>query len=233
MKPFYQDESVKLYRGSLFAVLPWLQLGPRAVVTTDPPYNAKKNYGKTTNDKMPWPEWCAWWDSCLELMAMHSDDIFATLSQTAAKKYARLGRHDWDWQLVWNKPLSMAVCDAPFMPHWEPICYWGTTRKRDIPKTATAAGWGSDVLTHNVVPNKYGHPTEKPLPLMKDLLARFSSDTLIVDPFAGSGTTLAAAKELGMRAVGIEINPDYCDIIARRMLQLAPPRKAQEVLSFV
>lgn len=229
---FYRDEAadITLHLGDMRAVLPRLELAGRVVAVTDCPYNCGKNYGATTNDRQLWPEWCEWWDGCLELMAYHADDIFAFLSQTAAKKYARLGRHEWDWQLVWNKPLSLAVCAMPFMPHHEPICYWGVTRKKDLPKSSKRAGWGSDVLTHNVVPNIYGHPTEKPLPLMKELLSRFSSDTVILDPFAGSGTTLIAAKELGMRAVGVEVNPDYCEIIARRMGQFSPPKQAQNVL---
>jgi DNA modification methylase len=62
------------------------------------------------------------------------------------------------------------------------------------------------------------HPTEKPVDLMKFCINIFNSDT-ILDPFAGSGTTLVAAKELGRRFIGIEIEPKYVEICNRRLQQ--------------
>jgi DNA modification methylase len=65
---------------------------------------------------------------------------------------------------------------------------------------------------------KREHPTQKPLSLMKWCL-KFVPIGVVVDPFAGSGTTLIAAKELGRRAVGIEIEERYCEIAAKRLSQ--------------
>ena len=69
------------------------------------------------------------------------------------------------------------------------------------------------------------HPTQKPLSLISILVELFSNhgDT-ILDPFMGSGTTLRAAKDLGRKAIGIEIEEKYCEIAVRRL--------SQEVLSF-
>jgi len=64
------------------------------------------------------------------------------------------------------------------------------------------------------------HCTVKPLALMKkliDLCMPAFEDNVVLDPFAGSGTTLVAAKELGRKYVGIEIEPEYIDIIERRL----------------
>lgn len=64
------------------------------------------------------------------------------------------------------------------------------------------------------------HPCPKPLPLMRELIEQFTDpDDLILDPFMGSGTTLRAAKDLGRRAIGIEINENYCEIAVKRMAQ--------------
>jgi DNA modification methylase len=62
------------------------------------------------------------------------------------------------------------------------------------------------------------HPTEKPEPLMAELIAKCPRG-VIVDPFMGSGTTLVAAKRLGVAAVGIEREERYCEIAAKRLAQ--------------
>lgn len=65
------------------------------------------------------------------------------------------------------------------------------------------------------------HPARFPVELPAFLIKTFSSkDTdIIIDPFAGSGTTLVAAKQLGRKYIGIEINPDYCKIAEQRLAQ--------------
>lgn len=62
------------------------------------------------------------------------------------------------------------------------------------------------------------HPTQKPLDLMQWLVRTYSNrNDLILDPFAGSGSTLVAAAHNGRRAIGVEQNPEYCEIIAKRL----------------
>ena len=67
---------------------------------------------------------------------------------------------------------------------------------------------------------KKQHRTQKPLSLMISLLSDFSKPgNIILDPFAGSGTTLVAAKELGRQFIGMEISQKYCDIANERLKQ--------------
>lgn len=216
---YYQDAAVTLYHADCRDILPTLKAD---VVVMDPPYNCGKNYGKTTNDNLPWPEWCVWFDGVIDLCKASAPDVFAFLSQTAAKKYERLGQHERNWAMAWTKPLSMSVCASPFMPHWEPIFYWGRAKRTK----EAGARWGSDVIEASVEVglSRWGHPTPKPLKAMLDLCAKF--DGVILDPFAGSGTTLAAAKMLEKQAIGIEINEAYCEIIATRLRRTVPMFRA-------
>ena len=65
---------------------------------------------------------------------------------------------------------------------------------------------------------KSGHPYEKPIKLIEYLLKRSNAES-ILDPFAGSGTTLRACKDLGRKFIGIEISKEYCDIAVKRLEQ--------------
>ncbi|MGH9291585.1 MAG: DNA methyltransferase [Acidimicrobiales bacterium] len=68
------------------------------------------------------------------------------------------------------------------------------------------------------------HRLAKPLQLTTTLVEAAPSDSLVLDPFSGSGTTLVAAKQLGRRAVGIEIDEASCEVAARRLMPGEPVR---------
>lgn len=224
--PYYQDSAVTIFHGDCRDILPQLRAD---FVVTDPPYNAGKNYGETTNDRREWPEWVAWLDELMALAAAPEALMF--LSQTAYRHYIRHSSRNVDWSAIWFKPLSMAVCAAPFMPHYEHIVYFGA-RKKGQRRHADGTfvkhsdpGFGSDVFTANVEHGKprMGHPTPKPLVLMRDIISRIEQDSVILDPFMGRGTTLRAAKDLGRKAIGIEINESYCERAAEWMSQAVLP----------
>jgi len=82
-------------------------------------------------------------------------------------------------------------------------------------------GGSAAVWTHGICKtDRPDHPCPKPLSLMFELLTLFTDEgEPVLDPFMGSGTTLRAAKDLGRRAIGIEIEEKYCEIAAKRLSQ--------------
>jgi DNA modification methylase len=69
---------------------------------------------------------------------------------------------------------------------------------------------------------EHGHPTPKPVLLMQDLVSHTVGE-IIIDPFSGSGSTLVAARLLGRKAIGIEMERKYADASARRIERITPP----------
>lgn len=80
--------------------------------------------------------------------------------------------------------------------------------------------WNGMLQEYMGAKEKRYHPTQKPLPLMKWIIERYTTtESIIFDPFMGSGTTLVAAKELGRKYIGIDIDPEYVDITNKRLEQ--------------
>jgi site-specific DNA-methyltransferase (adenine-specific) len=131
-------------------------------------------------------------------------------------RYADAVGDEWVRSGVWRKPNATPqfTGDRPAIPGEGIAIMHGAGRKR-------WNGGGSHAYWHhNVARDRHGHPTAKPLPLMLELLQAFTDPgDLILDPFIGSGTTLRAAKELGRRAIGIEIEKRYCDYAVDRLRQ--------------
>ena len=111
-------------------------------------------------------------------------------------------------QLTGDRPAVGA--EAIVMAHRKGRKRWNSGGKRGVYRHATN---GSE---RGAKP----HPSTKPEPLLVELISDFTDvGELILDPFMGSGTTLSAAKRIGRRAVGIEIQEKYCEIAAKRLAQ--------------
>ena len=98
------------------------------------------------------------------------------------------------WVCAWHKPAAMGRCTLGFN-NWEPVLVYGKT-----------VGQTSDVFRAPIIPDESvrGHPCPKPLEWAAKQIAIVPEGT-VLDPFMGSGTTLRAAKDLGRKAIGVEI----------------------------
>ena len=83
-----------------------------------------------------------------------------------------------------------------------------------------------NIIRHipKIIPQAADHPTPKPVELVKHFIRLHTQvGETVLDPFMGAGTTLEAAKQMGRKAIGIEIEEKYCEIAVRRLAQAVLP----------
>jgi DNA modification methylase len=207
MKPYYEHAGITIYHGDCREVLPSL---PQVnLVLTDPPYgiNAAR---KRNSQKWGWTDFeVVGWDA-------NRPPIEAIQSAVAAGMYSIIwgGNYFTDglppsskW-LIWDKgQTDFSLADVEMA--W---CSWPGAARRIMYPRANALKDGKQ------------HPTQKPLAVIKWAISQAPDGCeTILDPFMGSGTTLRAAKDLGRRAIGIEIEERYCEIAAKRLAQECLP----------
>lgn len=212
VKPYYEDDSVTLYHGDAQEVTAWLEAD---VLVTDPPYGMAFDSGRVRGRSRPIANDQdtsvrdaireAWGDERPWLM-------FGTWRVARPRGVAQV--------LVWDKTdgtgPGMGDLGAAFGSSHEDVYLGGRwakagARRGSVLRTSCAMGNPSGLVATS------GHPTPKPVPLMETLVA--TSVGVIADPFAGSGSTLVAARNLGRKAIGVELEERYCELIAKRLDQ--------------
>jgi len=208
MEPYYQDANVTLFHGDCLELADvWTGAD---VLVTDPPYGIRYNSGQRREKlarSILGDEDTSARDTVLALWAERPALVFGTWRVPRPVDTRAL--------LVWDTKGALGMGDLriPWKPSHQEVYVLG---HGFMGKRST------DVLRHAPVQSMTRggrtHPHEKPLPLMRDLITKCPEGT-IVDPFAGSGSTLVAAAELGRCAVGVELEERYCEIIAQRLSQ--------------
>lgn len=221
MKPYYQDSAVTIYHGDCREIVP--TLGKFDLLLTDPPYGI----GYSTS----------WRSKGDPLSVPIKNDVDLSVVREAWPLIKSTLKDDAHWYcfaspskvheafeifrpkqvLCWDKGDRGTVGDLScgFGEAWEAILYGINGRKPlngPRPRSVMRFDWSS---TMDPV-----HPTVKPVPLLSRLVEMSSkAGDEILDPFAGSGTTGRAAKDLGRKATLIEMEEKYCEIAAKRMAQ--------------
>ena len=233
MKPYYADESVTLYLGDCIEVM--AEIGDQSVdvVLTDPPYSSgsRRENARTIRKSMTRSveddDWIRG-----DAMSTNGFIYLLRLCGIQWRRVLKPGGHALtfiDWRMAAH--LAAALETADLRQH--PILIWdkghfgmgaifrnqhefivhmtaGTPtppQRRDV----------ANVLTFSPVRDG-DHPTEKPGPLLETLLTVVCPPRgIVLDPFAGSGSSLYAARALGHKAIGIEADERYCEVIAKRL----------------
>lgn len=200
-KPYFQDEAITIYHGDCREILPLLDRVD--LVLTDPPYGigALMHGGKDTGH---WGQLSQ--GNPLDMKKPSLDLILGMPADLIIWGGNYFELPPCRGLLAWRK-LNAVPTQADFEMAW-------TTLKMPAKMFSHASGGAME---------RHGHPTEKPVELMRWCIQFASDARTILDPFMGSGTTLRAAKDLGRKAIGIEIEEKYCEIAAKRMSQLVLP----------
>jgi site-specific DNA-methyltransferase (adenine-specific) len=206
VQPYYDQDGITIYHGDCREVLP--QLEPIELIATDPPYNLGRQYGTGTDDNRSSADFAAWVREWMPEILRLGSTILLTPGIANLGLYLQ---YEPKWILAWHKPFGVSRTPIGFN-NWEPVLMWGKWWRKH---------YGDYICAPLVLSDRAlgGHSSPKPLSLMHTLIERNSEDGLVLDPFMGSGTTLRAAKDLGRRAIGIEIEERYCELAANRLAQ--------------
>lgn len=229
-EPYYSDDLVTLWHGDCLELADvWTTAD---VLICDPPYGVdwpQHSFGIRDKRKSNQTRAALVVEQADNRIGGDSDTATrdAALAAWGAKPFAVFG----SWRqprpgrlrnrLIWHKSKSYPALQnaAAWMSAEEEIYIagdgWQVVGGKPAQNVITtheyrhgAIGWSAQV----------GHPTPKPLPLMEHLIVRAPAG-VIADPFAGSGSTLIAARDLGRRCVGVELEERYCELIVKRLAQ--------------
>ena len=208
MKPYYERANITIYHGDCREVLP--KLPDADLILADPPYGVDLAYESSFDDSFE--HWTQLIDEILPVMRQKCRGTVLVSTSKIEGEAHLFRQHVPDWRICWFKGASCTRSYVGFKD-WETVFVYGKPRGPQFHDYFHAQA--ADV--RDKVP---GHPCPKPEKWARWLILKCSQpEDFVIDPFMGSGTTLRAAKDLGRRAVGIEIEETYCEIAARRLEQ--------------
>lgn len=197
MKPYYDDgNGIVIYHGDCRDILP--NLSKVDLVLTDPPYGL--------NVKMKGGTW--------GVKFKHGDmkDWDYLVEQKLIDEIIKKAEH----AIIWGgNYYSMSPSRCWFV--WDKLQKMNTLSDFELAWTTFDKPCKSFTEQRNHAEGGNQHLTQKPLSLMKWCIEQADVSDTILDPFMGSGTTLVVAKQLGRKAIGIEIEEKYCEIAAKRL----------------
>jgi site-specific DNA-methyltransferase (adenine-specific) len=243
MKPYYERSGIVIYHGDCFDVLH--ELSGVGAVVTDPPYSSggafrgdramqtttkyvnsdtvayRPEFAGDNRDQRAFLVWCSMWLNA----ARNASEPGAVLASFIDWRQLPIltdavQAGGWTWRNLgtWWKP-GCRMQKGRFSASAEYVVYATNGPAKD--------GQGSPQNVCSCkIDGERDHIAQKPEPVMWWVMQLVPKVALVLDPFMGSGTTLAAAKRLGHRSIGIEVDERYCEIAAKRLEQEVLPLEA-------
>jgi DNA modification methylase len=207
---------IRVLQGDCAALLPTLDM--HDVVLTDPPYNAinratggLRSFDKGTADSAPVD--IAVIAPLLWEKARHSVYVWCSDEQYTAWTMAFKGLGATTRKCAWWKSNPSPMNGDKMWTSALELCVYARKPKAYHNAHCAPPVWKGPVARRD------GHPTPKPVWLMREILSvSCPPGGSVIDPFAGGGSTLVAARELGLTATGIELSPEYCSLIHSKLL---------------
>jgi site-specific DNA-methyltransferase (adenine-specific) len=220
MTPYYEHAGITIYHGDCREILPGL---PKCdLLLTDPPYgvNLGSHLGAKdgrTSHVLVKGCYHSYDDTFENLRGVVVPAVQLALSITIRGIVFCAGQHI-------NEFPKPNVVGGIYFPAAQGRNAWGfasiATALMYGPGCRVELGSKATVFPSTAASEKNGHPCPKPINAMKFFVSLGSEEAnTVLDPFMGSGTTLVAAKNLGRKAIGIEIEERYCEIAAKRLSQ--------------
>lgn len=229
--PYYSRDGITLYHGDCMELLAALPSSSVDLVATDPPYGM--NYRASSMRRRPLPtKSIAGDDSSARVLVPYA--IRETLHALKGNRHLYVfGPFDLNKiqglassvTLIWWKGRQMSAGNVGIVwgRNYEPIQFavksGGSDLKHGKSRLTARMRRGAVIPCPRVngTAVRY-HLTQKPIRLMRELIESSSTfDELVLDPFAGAGSTLLAARLEGRRAIGIELEERYCEVAAKRL----------------
>jgi site-specific DNA-methyltransferase (adenine-specific) len=208
--PYFERDGITIYHGDCREILPTLEAD---VMITDPPYGI--GWATPRGRRRPKGNWTVIGDS--QPFDPRHLLTWPRIVMFGANHFAERLPCSPGW-IVWDKRCGV----MPSNDQSDAELAW-TNVLGSVRVIRCLWNGGGSLLAENG-PARAIHPTQKPVALMRAVLELVSrSGEMVIDPYAGTGTTLRAALDTGRRAIGIEIEERYCEIAAKRLSQQVLP----------
>ena len=232
--------SIEVLNGDALLLFKTIEDSSVDLIIADPPYNLGKDYGNN-NDKLEFEEYLSFsrqWLFEAHRVLKPTGTIyifmgvrFISYIYTILEQDLGMKLNSW---ICWHYTQGMGRTKG-YSPRHDDILMFNKTsnfifniddvrvpqkyyRARNNMRGANPGDVWAISHVHYCAKNRQAHPTQKPEALMeKMVLASSNAGGYVLDPFAGSGTTLRVCQQLNRNSIGFEINPEYCDMINERL----------------